>query len=44
MGAQIAIRIHFVDDIPRNPRSGKYQSVICNVPASTRVNEVPLCS
>lgn len=31
MGRDIAIRLRFVDDIPRNPRSGKYQEVICKV-------------
>ena len=43
-GAQVDIRIHIVDDIPRNPRSGKFQIAICNVPGSSRANEVPLCS
>ena len=31
MGPDIAIRLRFVDEIPRNPRSGKYQEVICRI-------------
>jgi phenylacetate-CoA ligase len=33
MGDGIAIRVRFVDEIPRNPRSGKYQEVICRIKA-----------
>ncbi len=44
MGADVAVRIHFVDDIPRNPRSGKYQQVICNLPARHGAHGVSLCS
>jgi hypothetical protein len=43
MGAAVDVRLHFVNDIPRNARSGKYQLVVCNVPASSRVNEGPPC-
>jgi len=35
MGTQIAIRVRVVADIPRNPTSGKYQEVVCAVPAQT---------
>jgi phenylacetate-coenzyme A ligase PaaK-like adenylate-forming protein len=31
MGDASEIRLYFVREIPRNPRSGKYQLVICNV-------------
>jgi phenylacetate-CoA ligase len=44
MGPDVTVRLHFVTDIPRNPRSGKYQPVICNVRRPGRINEVPLCS
>ena len=35
VGDEIAISIHFVADIPRNPRSGKYQEVICRIQPSS---------
>jgi hypothetical protein len=35
MGPDIAIHLRFVDDIPRNPRSGKYQEVICRIKTPT---------
>jgi phenylacetate-CoA ligase len=44
MGPDVAVRIHFVDDIPRNPRSGKFQTVICHLPARHGAHGVPLCS
>ena len=31
MGPDMSIRVHFVQDIPRNPRSGKFQEVICKI-------------
>ena len=31
MGPDMTIRVHFVQDIPRNPRSGKFQEVVCKV-------------
>lgn len=31
IGPEIRIRIRPVDDVPRNPRSGKYQEVICRL-------------
>lgn len=36
MGPDVDIRVHFVPDIPRNPRSGKFQQVVCKIkpPAS----------
>ncbi|MGH9161839.1 MAG: phenylacetate--CoA ligase family protein, partial [Vicinamibacteraceae bacterium] len=36
MGPDVEIRVHFVPDIPRNPRSGKFQQVVCKIarPAS----------
>jgi phenylacetate-CoA ligase len=42
MGDEIAIDVRFA--IPRNPRSGKYQEVICTIPARSRASEVSLCS
>lgn len=44
MGPDVAVRIHFVDDIPRNPRSGKFQTVICTLPARNGAPGVSLCS
>lgn len=35
-GPEIGLRIHVVDDIPRNPRSGKYQLVVSHL---TRTEE-----
>jgi phenylacetate-CoA ligase len=43
MGPDIRVRIHVVDDIPRNPRSGKYQLVINKIPSSTPAKAVTLC-
>jgi len=43
MGPDITVRIHVVDDIPRNPRSGKYQLVINKIPASTAARAVIPC-
>jgi hypothetical protein len=34
MGPASRISVRLVRDIVRNPRSGKYRSVICNVPRS----------
>ncbi|MGH9197398.1 MAG: hypothetical protein ACRD1T_16860, partial [Acidimicrobiia bacterium] len=31
MGSETIIRLHPVPDIPRNPRSGKFQEVICKI-------------
>jgi phenylacetate-CoA ligase len=42
MGADIEIRIHTLGDIPRNPRSGKYQQVICRVGAADPAAEAVL--
>jgi len=44
MGPDVAVRLHFVDDIPRHPRSGKYQTVICAIPAPAGAPGVSLCS
>ncbi|MPY87936.1 MAG: hypothetical protein GEU99_08450 [Luteitalea sp.] len=40
MGPDVDIRVHFVADIPRNPRSGKFQQVVRKVkhPARARVS------
>jgi phenylacetate-CoA ligase len=43
MGPEITVRIHVVDDIPRNPRSGKYQLVINKVSSSAPARAVTLC-
>jgi phenylacetate-CoA ligase len=34
MGDESEIAIHLLPDIPRNPRSGKFQQVICQIGAS----------
>jgi phenylacetate-CoA ligase len=44
MGPDVEVRLHFVRDIPRNPRSGKYQSVICTIPARNAAHAVSICS
>jgi hypothetical protein len=44
MGHEIAIQLRFVEAIPRNPRSGKYQEVICKIPAPNGAHPVSLCS
>ncbi len=44
MGQEIAIQLRFVDAIPRNPRSGKYQEVICRIPALNGAPPVSICS
>jgi phenylacetate-CoA ligase len=44
MGHEIAIQLRFVDAIPRNPRSGKYQEVICKIPALNGAYPVSICS
>lgn len=31
MGSGVTVRVHPVADIPRNPRSGKFQEVICRI-------------
>jgi hypothetical protein len=33
MGPDVTLRVHIVPDIPRNPRSGKFQEVICKIEA-----------
>ena len=41
MGPDIAIHLRFVDEIPRNPRSGKYQEVICRIRTATAGTAMP---
>jgi hypothetical protein len=36
MGPTVHVRVHVVPDIPRNPRSGKFPSVVCRVAGSNR--------
>jgi phenylacetate-coenzyme A ligase PaaK-like adenylate-forming protein len=43
MGPGVDVRVHFVDAIPRNPRSGKYQEVICRVPRPAAAQRVARC-
>jgi phenylacetate-coenzyme A ligase PaaK-like adenylate-forming protein len=36
MGPDIIIRLHYLPDIPRNPRSGKFQLTICKIQGPAR--------
>jgi phenylacetate-CoA ligase len=44
LGPDMAIRVHFVTQIPVNPRSGKYQEVICRIDTPSRVDGAALGS
>jgi phenylacetate-CoA ligase len=42
MGPEVHIRVHFVSDIPRNPRSGKFRQVVCKIKPPVSIVGRPL--